>query len=91
LIRVEGALEGRVLQLTVRDQGIGMTKAQLARIFDKFYRADASNTAAPGLGLGMALAKSIIEAHGGTIQAASRPGEGTAISFTLPLTPADKI
>ena len=91
LIRVEGVLKGRVLQLTVRDQGIGMTKAQLARIFDKFYRADASNTAAPGLGLGMALAKSIIEAHGGTIQAASRPGEGTAISFTLPLTPADKI
>jgi len=90
LIRVEGVLKGRVLQLTVRDQGIGMTKAQLARIFDKFYRADASNTAAPGLGLGMALAKSIIEAHGGTIKAASRPGEGTAISFTLPLTPADK-
>jgi signal transduction histidine kinase len=84
-IKVEGFLEQGLLKLIVSDQGIGMTKDQLAKIFDKFYRADASNTAGPGLGLGMALAKNIVEAHGGTIHATSRLGQGTSVSFSLPL------
>lgn len=88
-ITIEGGVEQDFFRLTVSDQGIGMTKDQLAKIFDKFYRVDASNTAAPGLGLGMALAKNIIEAHGGTMQATSRPGKGTSVSFTLPLSSSD--
>ncbi|MEZ4600245.1 MAG: PocR ligand-binding domain-containing protein [Syntrophotaleaceae bacterium] len=84
LVRVEGALEDNCLRISIIDKGIGMTEEQLERVFDKFYRADASDTAVPGLGLGMALAKNIIEAHGGDIQAISRKGEGTNITFTLP-------
>jgi len=55
------------------------------RIFDKFYRADASNTAVSGLGLGMSLVKGIIEGHGGRIRVVSRPGLGTTVSFSLPI------
>jgi PAS domain S-box-containing protein len=85
-IRVEGTLKAGFLRICVTDRGIGMTREQLERIFDKFYRADASDTAAPGLGLGMALARNIVEAHGGTIRAASQKGVGTTITFTLPAT-----
>lgn len=72
-------------QVSVADEGIGMTPDQVDRIFDKFYRADASNTAIGGIGLGMSIVKSIIEAHGGRIWVDSRPGEGTTVSFTIPV------
>jgi signal transduction histidine kinase len=62
-----------------------MNAEQLARIFDKFYRADASNRAVGGIGLGMSIAKSIVEAHGGEIRVRSRPGHGTSVAFTLPM------
>ncbi|PLX84165.1 MAG: hypothetical protein C0617_08785 [Desulfuromonas sp.] len=84
-IRVKGqVLKGRY-QVTVRDEGIGMTSEGVARVFDKFYRVDASTTAVAGLGLGMAIAKSIIDAHGGTIRVESEPGKGTKVTFSLPL------
>jgi PAS domain S-box-containing protein len=69
---------------TVTDQGIGMTPEQVERVFDKFYRADASATAISGLGLGMSLVRGIIEGHGGRIWVTSAPGRGTTVSFTLP-------
>lgn len=72
--------------VAVSDQGIGMNPDQIARIFDKFYRVDASNTAREGLGLGMAIVKGIIEAHRGRIWVNSKPDRGTTISFTLPRT-----
>jgi signal transduction histidine kinase len=62
-----------------------MTPEQLTRIFDKFYRADASNTAVEGLGLGMTIVKTIVEAHGGEIRVDSQPGAGTVASFSIPL------
>ncbi len=62
-----------------------MTLAQVAHIFDQFYRGDASNTAVGGTGLGMAIVKHIIEAHGGRIWVDSKPGIGTKVSFTVPL------
>ncbi|PLY02211.1 MAG: hypothetical protein C0624_09125 [Desulfuromonas sp.] len=71
--------------ITVEDQGIGMTAEQLERVFDKFFRADASNTAVGGLGLGMSIARQIIEVHGGSIVLKSSPGEGTKAIVTLPL------
>lgn len=76
--------DGRA-QVMVRDQGIGMTADQVARIFDKFYRADRSNTAISGTGLGMTIVQDLVEAHGGEVRVASEPGRGTLISFTLPL------
>ncbi len=71
-------------KITVNDQGIGMTVEQKIHIFDKFYRADASNTAVRGLGLGMSIVKQIVEDHGGTIWVDSSLGEGTQVYFTLP-------
>jgi PAS domain S-box-containing protein len=71
-------------EVTVEDEGIGMRPEQVARIFDKFYRADATNTAIGGLGLGMSIVRNIVEAHGGRIWVESEPGRGTRVHFTLP-------
>ena len=70
----------------VQDHGIGMSAEQVDKIFDKFYRADRANTAVGGLGLGMSIARKIVEDHGGTITVESRPGSGTTVTFTLPNT-----
>lgn len=84
LIAVSGAVIAPEVTITVRDEGIGMSPDQKCRVFDKFYRADSSHTAIPGLGLGMAIAKAIVETHGGRIQVDSQKGMGTTFSFTLP-------
>jgi len=85
LIRIRGRrLDGEV-QVTVEDQGIGMRPDQVERIFDNFYRADASNTAVGGLGLGMCISRNVIQAHGGRIWVESEQGKGTRVHFTLPL------
>ena len=76
--------EEHFCRITVVDSGIGMSDEEQARIFDKFYRADYSNTAIRGLGLGMSIVKQIVEDHGGTILVDSQPGKGTRVSFTLP-------
>jgi len=67
--------------VTVRDTGSGIPPDQLERIFDRFYRSPDS----PGSGLGLPIAKSLVEAHRGTMTATSEPGSGTTIRFTLPL------
>lgn len=86
LIKVAGKVEGEVFLVSVIDQGIGMTVGQMDRVFDKFYRADSSDTAVGGLGLGLSICKNIIEAHGGKIWVESVLGEGTTVHFSLPLT-----
>jgi PAS domain S-box-containing protein len=68
--------------VSVQDQGIGMTPAQLARAFERFYRADSSGNI-PGTGLGLNLVKEIAEIHGGTVELESVPGEGTTASLWL--------
>ncbi len=74
-----------LLHLTLTDQGIGMTPEQLAQIFDRFYRADASNTAIGGTGLGMTISRLIVERHGGKIWVESQYRAGTTIHILLPL------
>lgn len=75
--------EGR-LGIVVSDQGIGMTTAQLARIFERFYRADPSGNI-PGTGLGMSLVKEIMEQQQGEVEIRSEAGIGTAVTLWLPL------
>jgi len=70
--------------VTVTDQGIGMSNEQKNRVYDKFYRADTSDTAVRGLGLGMSIVKQIIDDHDGKILIDSRLSEGTSVRFTLP-------
>ncbi|MEJ2200579.1 MAG: PocR ligand-binding domain-containing protein [Desulfuromonadaceae bacterium] len=84
-IRISGCYFADQFQISVADDGIGMTREQVQRIFDKFYRADASDTAKAGLGLGMSIVKSIVEAHAGRIQVISEVGKGTTVSFFLPV------
>ncbi len=73
------------IEVALTDEGIGMTAVELERIFEKFYRADASSTGVSGLGLGMSLVKVIIAAHGGETRVESEPGVGTTVVFTMPL------
>jgi signal transduction histidine kinase len=84
-IMVRGEITCNGYILAICDRGIGMTSEQVAKVFDKFYRADCSNTAIGGTGLGMSIVKHFIEAHGGTVEVESAPGTGTTVCLTLPL------
>ncbi|HEX6387369.1 MAG TPA: HAMP domain-containing sensor histidine kinase, partial [Anaerolineae bacterium] len=75
---------GHVL-LKVRDTGAGIAAEDLPHIFRRFYRSDKSRSQNGESGLGLAIARSIVEAHGGTIAAESTPGRGTTIIITLPI------
>lgn len=77
------------IRIEVRDHGVGMTAEQAERVFDKFYRVDASNTAGKGLGLGLNIVKSIIEAHHGQVCLESSMGQGTQVIIDLPLSTAE--
>ncbi|MDX1523950.1 MAG: ATP-binding protein, partial [Anaerolineae bacterium] len=77
--------EYNLLHITITDQGLGMTKEQLSRIFERFYRADASNTAIGGTGLGMAISQLIVNQHQGKIWIESELHVGTTIHLLFPL------
>jgi PAS domain S-box-containing protein len=84
-IRVEGRVGPNQVSVSVSDQGPGIAGADLPHVFERFYRADSDLTKrVKGAGLGLYLAKAVIEAHHGQIQVASAPGAGTTFSFTLP-------
>jgi signal transduction histidine kinase len=83
-VRVTGMRESTSYRISVRDKGIGMTPAQIERMFERFYRAVDLNSGVRGLGLGMHIVKHIIERHGGSIQVVSAPRQGTEIIFSLP-------
>lgn len=85
-INVGAKAKEKTLVVTISDTGIGISSVDLPHIFERFYRADRSRTGTTGgSGLGLAIVKAIITAHGGSIGAESIPGQGTSISFTLPL------
>ena len=72
------------MRVTVADRGPGFAPGEEARVFDKFYRGQEAGTRS-GAGLGLAIARGIVEAHGGEITAEPRPGGGALFRFTLPL------
>ena len=76
---------GDYLEISVRDEGVGIPKDKVDKIFERFYRVDKARARnIGGTGLGLAIAKEMIMAHGGKIWAKSREGKGTTIFFTLP-------
>ncbi len=80
--------EDRRAVIEIRDTGIGIAPEDQIQIFDRFYRVDKSrSTSTGGNGLGLAIAKRVIEGHGGRIHVNSQPGEGTTLRITLPVEP----
>jgi len=73
------------VELSVSDRGPGLSREQLARVFDRFWKGKRGGE---GLGLGLSIAREIVEAHGGRIWVESSPGAGATFSFTLPRAPA---
>jgi heavy metal sensor kinase len=76
-----------IVRLAVSDTGIGIAAGDLPHLFDRFWRADTARTRMgerAGTGLGLAICKWIVEAHGGSIDATSRPGRGTTLTVVLP-------
>jgi heavy metal sensor kinase len=74
-----------VARLWVADNGAGIPAAELARVFDRFYRVDSGRTrGSGGLGLGLSICRAIVQAHQGTIALTSEPGRGTRVEVTLP-------
>ena len=80
------ASDGRVI-VSVADRGPGIPEEEQSRIFDKFYRAEASRHQIPGAGLGLVIAREIIQAHGGEIWVESKPAKGSTFRFSLPSSP----
>ncbi|HWQ13128.1 MAG TPA: ATP-binding protein [Roseiflexaceae bacterium] len=77
--------EGYFIRIAVSDQGLGIPKEDLPRIWDRFFRVDNSNTRRiGGTGLGLAIAKALVELHGGRIWADSVLGQGSTFTFTVP-------
>lgn len=84
-IRVMGRVTPDAVEVSVNDDGIGIPLEEQSRIFERFYRVDdALSRRTQGSGLGLYIAKAVVEAHGGRIWVDSTPGRGTAISFSLP-------
>jgi signal transduction histidine kinase len=69
--------------IAVQDTGMGIAPEHLPLIFDRFWKADQARSRSGGAGLGLAIARRIVEAHGGRIWARSAPGQGTTVGFTL--------
>jgi signal transduction histidine kinase len=85
-VRVETRREPPFAVVAVHDTGVGIPPEDLPRIFERFYRTDSSRSRdSGGTGLGLSLCRWIADAHGGRIEVASTPGEGTTFTVHLPL------
>ncbi len=84
-ITIRGEYDDQSVTVSVTDQGVGLPKAEQARIFERFYRVDgALSRKTQGTGLGLYLARAVVEAHGGTISVQSKPGKGSTFTFSIP-------
>ena len=85
-VDVSVQIDGDQMVISVGDRGSGIPPADLERVFDKFYRVSGRSSVRPtGSGLGLAVSKGLVEAHGGRIWAENREGGGAVFRFTLPL------
>jgi two-component system sensor histidine kinase KdpD len=82
-VEVKAAVRDGSILVDVADRGPGLAPGEEARIFDKFHRAEGSHVR--GAGLGLAICRGIVQAHGGRIWAENRPGGGLSVRFTLPI------
>jgi two-component system sensor histidine kinase KdpD len=82
---VQGGTAGPLVRIAVIDQGIGIPTAEQGRIFDKFYRVTEGVRGVSGTGMGLAIVKGLVEAHGGRARVESTPGAGSTFSVLLPI------
>ena len=90
-IKVTGEVKADRLVTSVADRGPGIDSFEQSLIFEKFYRGQHQRYTAPGTGMGLAIAKVIVEAHGGSIGVVSQLGSGSVFSFSLPLEKGSKV
>jgi CheY-like chemotaxis protein len=84
-VEIKAEVKGMWVYLRVRDSGIGIAPEKIDHIFDKFYQIDGSITRQyDGLGLGLAVTKAVAEAHGGSIEVESQPGQGSCFTMKIP-------
>jgi signal transduction histidine kinase len=87
-ITIAAAQSNGSVEVSVADNGLGIPREHLPRLFERFYRADPARSREDGgTGIGLAIARSVVEAHGGHIRAESEPGIGSVFTFDLPLAP----
>jgi two-component system heavy metal sensor histidine kinase CusS len=90
-VSVEVYPQGDIVKILVKDDGTGIPAEHLPRLFDRFYRVDASRTTSvAGTGLGLAIVKSIMDLHGGSVTIQSELGKGTVVTFEFPSPPGVK-
>jgi two-component system sensor histidine kinase KdpD len=89
-IQVTSEVQGDKLATSIADRGPGIDSFEQSLIFEKFYRGQHQRYSAPGTGMGLAIAKVIVEAHGGAIGVVSQLGSGSVFSFSLPLDKTSK-
>ncbi|MFQ6136242.1 MAG: sensor histidine kinase, partial [Candidatus Hydrothermarchaeales archaeon] len=85
-VLIEAGQKGDVVEVSVSDTGIGIAEEHLEKVFDRLYQIDVSTTRKHGgIGMGLAVAKEIVEAHGGRIWVESEIGKGSHFCFTVPV------
>jgi two-component system sensor histidine kinase KdpD len=82
-IEIRARANGSAMVITVDDRGPGLPPGAESRVFEKFFRADTSSVS--GAGLGLAICRGVVEAHGGTISAKNRVGGGASFAIALPI------
>jgi two-component system sensor histidine kinase/response regulator len=88
-VRFSARVEDDHVVISIEDEGIGIPEEDVARLFNIFHQIDRAKTEQQGTGSGLAIAKGIIEIHGGTIEAESKLGEGSTFKVSIPIKPPD--
>jgi signal transduction histidine kinase len=83
-VRARGVADGAAVEVEVEDEGVGIPAEALPRVFEPYYRAPGAADTARGTGIGLAVVKSLVEAHGGAVRVESAPRVGTRVVFSLP-------
>lgn len=83
-VDVSVATQRKAAEITIRDSGVGIAPEHLPHVFERFYRADRARSSEGGIGLGLAIARTIVQGHLGTVQLESVSGKGTTVRVVLP-------